>query len=520
MRRSGYRNKNIGPWLAFTEDWFRRHQRVLLWLLNTPLVRLWFRWVLRILPCDCPPATPILEIAPNRFTVAGPKSAQRTTVFRTHPKYAKRIYFAFRPLWWLLHAWDWAVADRWAPELSFGFATLTSYPDPHPEVTSCDGWVGQLSGWNSWNAVPYLGLTGIRNVEASASVYDSAADIVVRAMSGSPYMYASYCRMFAVLTRGVVIFDTSAIAGGEPTAATLTVRQTGKQNQMPQSVPGLTVVASTSSSTYQLHGWDYSSVGSTAFASRSWDQVLSGFNDFVLNGSGIAHISPTGLTRFALLLSWDQAGIEPGSTGDNQVSEFILNAADTIGTSYDPKLVVTYEPPIVPKSASDTGSIVAVESRSIVGTAQRTDAGTVSATESRSLLVSSNRADSGTISAVESSQRQIVLQVFERSDAGAITAVEESGLYTEGVIQADLSDSGTISAVESSSVDRIEGFAFLSAEDSGALTAAEEASLGYFKGASDAGAISAVESSELVKIYLPPPSAARLRVAPWLKPGE
>lgn len=41
------RHKNIGPFLAFGECWFRRHQRILLWLLNTPIVRLWFRWVLR-----------------------------------------------------------------------------------------------------------------------------------------------------------------------------------------------------------------------------------------------------------------------------------------------------------------------------------------------------------------------------------------------------------------------------------------------------------------------------------------
>ena len=41
-------SKNIGPWLAFTPEWFVQRQSVLLWLLNTPVVRWWVRGVLCI----------------------------------------------------------------------------------------------------------------------------------------------------------------------------------------------------------------------------------------------------------------------------------------------------------------------------------------------------------------------------------------------------------------------------------------------------------------------------------------
>ncbi len=501
------RHKNIGPFLAFGECWFRRHQRILLWLLNTPIVRLWFRWVLRIRPCDCPRSTPILEIAPNRFTVAGPKSAQRTTVFRTHPKYAKRLYFAFRPLWWLLHFWDWLVADRWVPELSFGFSTLTVHPDPDPELTTVDGCV------RAYYPSPGMAYATLRS-QSGNQAFDNLTDSDFVSLRAK----LSVTGLFTELRRGILLFNTSALGGDDILSATLSLWGKGKGETL--GATSVDIVASSPASNTALVPADYQTLGTTLFGGMDIAAfATSAYNDFALNAAGIANISKTGVSKFGARLGWDRTGTEPAwvSATDASVSIFY---AEYTGTERDPKLTITHELPIIYLNRADAGSVSATESRSIFGTAQRTDAGMISAAESRSILASSGRADSGTISAVESSQRQIILQVFERSDAGAISAVEDSSLWIEEVIESETSDSGAITAVESSSVDRVVAFVPLSTEDSGALTVAEAASLVCFQGASDAGAISAVEASNLVKIYLPPPSAVRLRVAPWLKPGE
>ena len=39
---------NSKNYLAFDQKWFEKHQEKLLWLLNAPLIKYWFRWVLRI----------------------------------------------------------------------------------------------------------------------------------------------------------------------------------------------------------------------------------------------------------------------------------------------------------------------------------------------------------------------------------------------------------------------------------------------------------------------------------------
>ena len=128
-------------WRAFGKQWFAKHQSKILWCLNAPVIGMLARWILRI-HRDCPTAE-IIDIKPHRYTIRGEKEDEYTTDFRTHWKFAKRIYFAFRPLWWALHTWDEIFADKYVPRLSFGFDSLTSYPDAGTGLTTCDGMVGR-----------------------------------------------------------------------------------------------------------------------------------------------------------------------------------------------------------------------------------------------------------------------------------------------------------------------------------------------------------------------------------------
>jgi hypothetical protein len=87
---------------------------------------------------------------------------------------------------------------------------------------------------------------------------------------------------------------------------------------------------------------DYGKKGDTEFATRiamsSWNQA--GYNDFVLNASGIAALNKTagGYSKFCVRSSRDYDFVEPG-TGDTYVGCYYHEDADA--NKY-PKLVVTY----------------------------------------------------------------------------------------------------------------------------------------------------------------------------------
>src|SRR3989304_1166225 len=119
------RNKH---YRAFGSLFFLLHQKKLLWLLNDPRTKDWFRYVLRI-HRDVDRRETICEIGPSYYKVRLDKKYLQVD-FRSHAKFSKRLYHAFKPAWWMAHSYDWMIADRWTPELSFGFATLTKYPYP------------------------------------------------------------------------------------------------------------------------------------------------------------------------------------------------------------------------------------------------------------------------------------------------------------------------------------------------------------------------------------------------------
>ena len=133
----------------FGKNWFKKHQRLLLWLLNKPLVKYWFRWVLRIHK-DLKREERIVGISPNHYDVLVKQTKKRVWLrsdFRTHNKFTKRIFYAFYPIWWLCHQWDILFANRFVPQLNFGFDTLTVYPDADPETYTVDGFV--MGAWRS-----------------------------------------------------------------------------------------------------------------------------------------------------------------------------------------------------------------------------------------------------------------------------------------------------------------------------------------------------------------------------------
>lgn len=321
--------KNIGPFLAFDRRWFKRNQRVMLWFLNAPIIKYGSRWILRINGNRSGVGpNKILEIFPHAIRWS-PVTGHEKMEFRTHAKFSKRIYFAFKPFWWVLHFWDWLLADRFefAHQWSYGFLTLTVNPDPNPETTTVDG-VSIYDAVDTWANVR---ASGVGN-----STFDSVDESLMmdaRLVSAGRY----------ILARSFFLFDTSPLTSAAIiTAVVFSVKPHSTASGTITDGTDIHIVSSSPASNTALVDQDYDQVGSTSFASMAgWTASDSTYRDFTLNANGRANVSKTGVSKFGARGSRDLLDQAP-TVGANQS---LCRYADFAGTTDDPKLVVTYTLP-------------------------------------------------------------------------------------------------------------------------------------------------------------------------------
>ena len=313
----------------FNKEWFNKHQSKLLWLLRFRL----FRYLLRI---DCNET--INRIEPNAYWFGAVYDGKKVTVkadFRTHDKYSKRLYHAFKPLWYAFHYWD-KVANLFIPQWNLGFDTLTAYPDPSPETTTVDGHVGYTGSGETYSQV--------RDAASGTNAVDSETTLdIMSRFNGSNY----------IIRRGFFLFDTSSLtASATISAATLSLSSNTGNNSNANST-SINIYATTPASNTALVSADYSQIGSTAQCDTSINisSLTSGYNDFVLNSTGLGNISKTGVSKFGgRIVERDVTSSAP--TGTNYAA---IYAAEQAGVTNDPKLVVTYLVQINP-SVSDTAT--------------------------------------------------------------------------------------------------------------------------------------------------------------------
>jgi hypothetical protein len=313
--------------VVFSAEWFEHHQGKLLWLLNHWLTRRWFRWVLCIRSCDIGYATTIVELFPHAYTVLlrdrGNGQLDVSTDFRTHHKYAKRLYYAFRPLWWMLHFWDWLLADRMVPRLSFGFATLTVFPDPDQSATTVDGSVIR-NGVDETLAVIRAG--------AGASAGNA------NATDNAQLLGSTTSNQFSALRRLVFTFDTHLVQ----TIVSGSLSLFGSSKNTSLGSPDMHIAGATPAANNILAAADYSQVQTTSFSSIANASIsTSAYNIFSLNASGLSNVSST-ISRFSGQLSWDILNSFGGVWVASTQSNITFVMADTAGTANDPKLDITY----------------------------------------------------------------------------------------------------------------------------------------------------------------------------------
>ncbi len=316
----------------FDKFWFKKHQKKLLWLLNNSITKKWFRYCLRIRKYDC--SQKITEITPNSiswgdryFKKKGKWYLERTTDFRTHNKYSKRLFYAFFPVWLLFHWWDTLVNYLDLPELNLGFDTLTIYPDPgDPGANSVDG------AFYSDRPTPVNWATLRGSATTKSSIASPELFIRLNSTGVNSWRYAA--RTFAT-------FLTSSL-GSSATISSAVISWSGDTAAASDGfTSSIVTVASTQASNNSLSTADWNSYGATELSSRktvaSWNP--NGFNDFTLNSNGISNINKTGVSKFAWLESNDFDNTEPSIVADTAVEVY---TADQTGTTQDPKLVVTY----------------------------------------------------------------------------------------------------------------------------------------------------------------------------------
>lgn len=205
--------------------------------------------------------------------------------------------------------------------------TLTFTPDAHPESTSVDGVVARqvYSASESFSTIRTAttggksdtGLTMIPNIIA-----DTTTDKYVE------------------MARGIVLFDTSSLPDDAViTGATIQVYVQAKHNDFAQSL-GVTAVTPTANTSLVAADYDIAKFGSTRFATDVNIDSLTenAYNTITLNNDGIAAITDTGVSKFALRLSGDIDNTAP-TWASGETSYAILHTSDNTNK---PRLVVTY----------------------------------------------------------------------------------------------------------------------------------------------------------------------------------
>jgi len=315
----------------FDKNWFKKRQSVLLWLLNNPFIKNWFRYVLRINAKER-----ITEITPSSFKVylgmflekEGLKYRFRAD-FRTHNKYSKRLKYAFYPIWWVAHQWDVLVANKWFPAWNLGFDILTVYPDAGSGNTTVDGAAQNYNQNTDW--------VTIHDALTSSDAQDTGDDSYNMSEVGS----SSTQDQWDHIVRSAFTFDTSALgAGATISEAIFSVYIQGKGDYFNDSIA---LVDVSLDAVNAVTTGDYDSFGTTQQASNIdiTDISTSAYNDWTLNATGKGNINKTGISQFGLRNESDRSDTEP--TWQSNVDARIYGRyADYTGTNYDPKLVITY----------------------------------------------------------------------------------------------------------------------------------------------------------------------------------
>jgi len=270
----------------------------------------------------------IIRIEPNCITWKIDK--QTATEFRTHWKFSKRIYYSLEPIWWLLHCWDFLLADKWLPQLSFGFGTLTVSPDADPETATCDGYT--VDGWIvTWpEKIARLGTSAN---SSGTSIYAARITAATTTQDNWSWLY-----------RSMFLFDTSSLPDDASICFALLVIYAASSGLDDLNInPKYGVYSSDPISNTNLVAADFTRYGTTLLSNEKLTKTeyWSTYGNWTLNSDGLAAISKMGITKLAIReTEYDAGGATPTWTSGK--SSYIT-AYTSESNTHDPYLYVIYD---------------------------------------------------------------------------------------------------------------------------------------------------------------------------------
>lgn len=224
------------------------------------------------------------------------------------------------------------------------FATVSTFnPDANTENNSVDGYASMT--------------TYSSQVTANAACVDAwsqarsgvgiGSDDVTNALAITAY---SYDVVFANpdwdcyidILRAFVLFNTATLPDDASiTASDFKLYVIYKGNGDNDGSDTINIVSSAPVSSTAIVAGDYDSLGTTLYATAADITSVStgGYLTFALNGTGLAAVSKTGVTKFGVREGHDLANTRIANSTSNDVG---FSSADETGTSQDPVLEVTY----------------------------------------------------------------------------------------------------------------------------------------------------------------------------------
>ncbi|MEK7063779.1 MAG: SpvB/TcaC N-terminal domain-containing protein, partial [Patescibacteria group bacterium] len=227
-----------------------------------------------------------------------------------------------------------------------GNTTSIFYPDPSPEVSSVDGYLG-YNETSCATGVAFSTAQSAADATGGSDTTVSAAAIRLERCGGGNGGSAS---TFRTLFKAYFLFDTAPIVSGSTIdSATLSLYGIDvgalSSGWLTAAERSFYIASSSPASNTAVTNADWDQVGTTtAFytndfgdAGGSWN--ISGYNDMALNASGKAAINESGVTTLATMTGAQFLNDEPAATA-GAIYQLTSYQADETGTTQDPKLTV------------------------------------------------------------------------------------------------------------------------------------------------------------------------------------
>ena len=338
----------IKYWLAFTPEWFEQHQGALLWLANNRWLGGAFRRRINLRP-----DMRVISITPDAVNYAS-DGAECVLIAYPGPVVAMDVYHAFKPLWWAIHYWDELFADRWVPELSYGFDTLTANTE-----TSGQYFDGAIQG----SSTSY---TAASTLDGTALYPTDGSELGLEWSKVGTGVSAEY-----VLSKLFFKFNLTSVTGTVLTSAT--VFSIGGVNGKAENITGVQIfcreaqIDNSDTAFVTGNSGDWTKIQSTTFAYltnqttttypvynpfRYYNPDTDDNNLFTFSDAGKLHVSSKIGSVLKLALIHSRTGQSPSS-----VSKATFYSAEaSLYSGARPKITITYTRAIYPTGLASTAT--------------------------------------------------------------------------------------------------------------------------------------------------------------------